>query len=314
MIYSKPALSYDEQADLLISRGLIADRQILIERLRSVNYYRLSGYLHTFRIIDSEGNRLDTYLPGTDFNLVWRRYVFDRQLKLLILDGIERIEIAIKTRITHDFCKKYGAFGYLEHKNLPRLKAKQHEEFLERIQEETSRSREDFVTHFFDKYGDQHKFLPLWMAVEIMSYGTVLTLFHGMAESQLKPIARGFGLKLPLLDSWITTLNYIRNICAHHGRLWNKELGVKPKIPLKEFYPDWHIPVNTPANRIFSVLTILHYFLRYIAPQSRWPARLKALLAEFPEIPLDLWDSHRIGSSILSGITLKTINMIGTQE
>jgi abortive infection bacteriophage resistance protein len=300
MIYSKQALSYAEQADLLLSRGLIADRSLLIERLKAVNYYRLSGYLHTFRKIDTDGQRIDLYLPGTNLTTVWRRYVFDRQLRLLVLDGIERVEIAMKTRLTHDFCRKYGAFGYLEPQNLPRLAPVHHADFLRRVEEETSRSREDFVGHFLSKYGDSHEYLPLWMAVEVMSYGSVLTLFHGMAESELKHVARGFGLKLPLLDSWITTLNYIRNICAHHGRLWNRELGVKPKIPYSNIYPEWHNPVPTPADRIFSVLTILHFFIAKIAPQSKWPERLRELLAEFPDMPLEFmgfpeeWNRHTI--------------------
>lgn len=300
MIYSKPALLYNEQADLLISRGLIADRVLLIERLKAVNYYRLSGYLHTFRIIDTDGQRLDLYLPGTNFTTVWRRYVFDRQLRLLVLDGIERVEIAMKTRLTHDFCRRYGAFGYLESQNLPRLAPLQHADFLRRVADETLRSREDFIKHFSSKYGDSHEYLPLWMAVEIMSYGSVLTLFHGMAESELKQVAAGFGLKLPLLDSWITTLNYIRNICAHHGRLWNRELGIKPKIPFKDQYPDWHTPIPTPADRIFSVLTILRYFLSQIAPQSKWQDRLERLLSEYSEIPLEFmgfpknWKGHAV--------------------
>jgi len=231
---------------------------------------------------------------------VWRRYVFDRQLRLLVLDGIERVEIAMKTRLTHNFCQKYGGFGYLEAKNLPKLCPQQYTDFLQRIKDETSRSKEDFVVHFHNKYGDTHEFLPLWMAVEIMSYGSVLTLFHGMADSELKQVAAEFGLRLPLLDSWITTLNYIRNICAHHGRLWNRELGVKPKIPFANTYPEWHIPVPTPAHRIFSILTILRYFLTFVAPQSRWPNRLVKLLSEYPEIPLDFmgfppdWKNHAV--------------------
>lgn len=284
----------------MLARGLIADRNLLIDRLKSVNYYRLSGYLHTFRQTDAEGQRLDSYYPETHFSAVWRRYTFDRQLRLLTLDGIERIEIALKTRITHDHSMKYGPFGYLEATSLPRLSAQRHQDFLQRVQEETDRSREDFVSHFFDKYGDRHTHLPLWMAVEVMSYGSILTLFHGMAEKDLKVVAAGFGLNLPLLDSWITTLNSIRNICAHHGRLWNRELGVKPKIPFVSRFPEWHSPVPTEAHRIFCVLTIIKYFHGYVAPQSTWPDRLKRLLEEYAEIPLRFmgfpvdWQDHAI--------------------
>ena len=84
MKYQKAALSFDAQADLLLSRGLEADRDELIARLRAVSYYRLSAYWYTFRIPDHQDDRL---LPGTTLNTVWRRYVFDRHLRLLVMGG-----------------------------------------------------------------------------------------------------------------------------------------------------------------------------------------------------------------------------------
>ncbi len=49
MKYSKPPLTFEDQADLLISRGMTGNRNDMISRLSAVNYYRLSGYWHTFR-------------------------------------------------------------------------------------------------------------------------------------------------------------------------------------------------------------------------------------------------------------------------
>ena len=300
MEYKKPPLNYEAQAKLLLKRGLVADEAILINHLKSVNYYRLSGYLYTFRIIDDNGNHLDSYYPDTCFDTVWQRYTFDRQLRLIILDGIERIEIALKTKLTQVFSMKYGAFGYLDIKNLPRFSQDRHSIFITKLREETQRSNEDFVQHFFKKYGDYHNDLPLWMATEIMSFGSLLTLLNGMAEQDLKVIAREFNLNVPILDSWILTLSSIRNICAHHGRLWNRELGIKPKIPSGSKYAEWHSPIETGNKRIFGVLTIIRYMLRYIAPQSAWPQRFVNLLSQYPEIPLNFmgfpknWETHAI--------------------
>ena len=301
MEYTKPPLTYQEQAELLITRGLIADKTILIQRLQSVNYYRLSGYLYPFRMKDQSGCQLDQYLPDTTLEKVWRRYTFDRQLRLLVLDGIERIEVALKTKITQNFSLKYGPFGYLYKNNLPRMSDDKHKNLIKSIRQETDRSKkEDFVEHFKNKYGDQHHDLPLWMAVEIMSFGTFLSFYNGIASHERKAAAQEFDLVLPLLDSWILTLNVIRNICAHHGRLWNRELGVKPKIPRQDKYPNWHIPVATPPDRLFSVLTIIKYLLHYIAPQSAWPKRLANLLSEYTDIPLNFmgfpenWRTHAL--------------------
>ena len=122
------------------------------------------------------------------------------------------------------------------------------------------------------------------MVGEIMSFGKVLTMFNGVDDSIRRLIAHHYGTEDEVLKSWLGMLNVIRNICAHHGRLWNRELGYKPYIPKKQKYPEWHIPVIIPQNRIFGILTILRYLLSTIAPQSKWEMRLLTLLDDYPEI------------------------------
>ena len=117
-----------------------------------------------------------------------------------------------------------------------------------------------------------------------MSYGCMLTMYKGISDSIKKEIAVHYGIPDKVLTSWLQTINVMRNICAHHSRLWNRELGVKPFIPRKQKYPQWHVPVEIPQNRIFGVLTILRYLLSIIAPQSKWESRLLGLLDEYPEI------------------------------
>ncbi len=279
MNYTKAALTYDQQADLLIGQGLIAERSLLIQRLEAVSYYRLSGYLYPFRNTD------DTYKPGTTFENVWRRYTFDRRLRLLVLDGIERVEVAVRSQLVYHMVHAMGPFGHTIPANLPKLDGNQFGQFLSRIYEETQRSREDFVRHFQKKYGDQHGHLPLWMATEIMPFGIFLTLFNGAESSIKKTVAAPYGIADTVLQSWLSTLNVIRNICAHHGRLWNRELGFRPMIPHQRKHPDWHTPVAVPDNRVFAILTILRYMLRVVAPQTAWPDRLRQLLVEHPDIP-----------------------------
>jgi len=90
----------------------------------------------------------------------------------------------------------------------------------------------------------------------------------------------------------------VRNICAHHSRLWNRELGIKPLIPDK--MPEWHAPISIPNNKVFGVLSICIYMLNRVAPNSQWKQRLKDLLAEYPLIPLNEmgfindWEKHSI--------------------
>jgi len=224
MKYPKIPLSLDKQADLLIKRGLVTNRDMLIECLEAVNYYRLSAYWYTFRIPNDPDDRL---MPGTSLDVVWKRYVFDRQLRLLVIvDAIERVEIAVRTQIVNRHVLAFGPFGYLDRANLPGVSVPDHRRMLEKIRTEAQNSREDFVRHFFRKYTSETD-LPLWMACELMTFGTMLTIFMGLHTRMKKDVAQHYGLTVPVLGSWLRMLNQIRNICAHHARLWNRVYGIK---------------------------------------------------------------------------------------
>jgi abortive infection bacteriophage resistance protein len=156
----------------------------------------------------------------------------------------------------------------------------------ERIREEAQRSRkEQFVRHFLRKYGDSHQDLPLWMATEVMSFGTVLKLFGACSNQVKNMIASPFGVRDEVFNTWLWTLNEVRNICAHHGRLWNRDLGNKPRIPHASHHPDWHVPVQIPNHRVFATLTICVYCLKKIAPESQWSGRVLNLLTEHSGVP-----------------------------
>lgn len=283
MKYLKTAKTFEKQTDLLLARGMVADRDLLITRLSEVNYYRLSAYWYSFRNPTN-----DQLLSGTDFETVWERYVFDRQLRVLTMDAIERAEVAIRTRLVNAFCLQYGAFGHIDRKNLPLLKVHQHRKFMDKIHGEDHQSKEQFVKHYHNRYTSETD-LPLWMACELMSFGTMFTLYRGVEASVKQEVARAYGISDRVLDSWLTSLNTVRNICAHHGRLWNRTLGTPIMIPRKNKHPKWHAPVDiTQSERsTFAILSVLRDLLRQIAPQSHWDKRLLHLLEiKHPQIPI----------------------------
>ena len=219
MEYSKNPLTYDEQVDLLISRGLRVDRETLIQILKNVNYYRLTGYLYPFR---KNFGEKDEFLEDTSFSTVWRHYTFDRQIKLLLLDAIERIEIALRTRIVYYFVHSFGQFGYLNFNNFPYLKKDQYDNFCLKIKDELERSNEVFISHFFEKYGDKHEMPPLWIVCELFSFGQLLTFYRGVSKEIKRELSRDLKIPDVVLFSWLICLNNIRNSCAHHARVWNK--------------------------------------------------------------------------------------------
>ncbi len=280
MLYSKVPFTLEEQADQLLQRGLSADRALLIDRLSVVNYYRISGYLFPFR------NEDDTFQTGTSLDCVWRRYTFDRHLRLLTMDAIERVEVSVRTAMAYEHAHACGPFGYTVPANLPNLSRDEFGRFLSGIIGESNRSKETFIKHFNEKYGDQHGWPPIWMASELMTMGTTLNFYRGVDASIQQKVAQRYNQHDTVLRSWLRSLHAMRNGCAHHARLWNRVLGVPPKIPHIKKNPDWHTPIAIDSSRVFAILTVLRYLLAIIAPQSCWPQRLKNLLDSYPDIPL----------------------------
>lgn len=281
MRFEKPPLTIKQQVDLLCRRGLVGDTGRMQQCLKVVSYYRLSGYWYPFRRDD------DTFKPDTSFSEVWRRYTFDRRLRLLVMDAIERIEVAVRSKLAHYHALAHGAFAYAtEASSLPKLTFGDHASLLERIEDETERSKENFVKHFKAKYGDCHTHLPVWMMAEVMTFGTLLTFFRGSPHRVQQDVASEFYMPAKVFGSWLLTLNMVRNICAHHGRLWNRELGLKPLIPRPDKYPEWHEPVEVRNNRVFCVLTICQYCLHKLDSASDWAQELLRLLDAYSGIPL----------------------------
>ena len=283
MKYSKPALTREQQADLLISRGMIGDRDHIISQLSAVNYYRLSGYWHTFRLLPDHD-----FSPNTTFDKVWTRYVFDRRLRLCVMDALERLEVYFRGQLAYHFAHEFNCpFAYADDPAaLPNLRSDRRNRFLTMLADDLSSSKEVFVEHFRNQYGNDHPYMPVWVATEIMTFGHVLTMYQGAPNSIKKSIAAPLGIHDGVLGSWLLSLNTIRNICAHHSRLWNRSLGTKPMIPKYKNDPDWYDPIPVGNDRVFGVLTILKYCLDQIAPQSSWNERLFDLLDSYPEIPL----------------------------
>lgn len=140
-----------------------------------MGYYRFSGYLYPYKQPDG------TYREGTTLDEVWGRYTFDRQFRLVVLDGIERVEVWFRSQLAYEFSGRDGAFGLADAKGLPRLSAGQYETFMVRCESAYRRSKEPFAKHFESAYGDTHELPPYWMLVNLMDFGMVLTLFRGRA-------------------------------------------------------------------------------------------------------------------------------------
>jgi abortive infection bacteriophage resistance protein len=300
--YLKGHLTVAQQAKQLIERGLQAEQEELIKRLSAVSYYRLSGYLYPFRELPG-----DQFKPGTSLAIVWERYCFDRRLRVLFLDAIERIEVAVRTQLVYHFSAMHAAFGHCDEKNLPNLDIAEYIDWRSNLLTETKRSKEPFKQHFFKKYTTE-KNLPVWMVSELMSMGSLLTFLKGSSSHVQAKVGASFGLPNELLLSWLRSLYSARNICAHHCRLWNRTLGYPPSLPSKNKYPNWHLKTDEGKyllnhSRCGIILMICRTMLRDIAPSSQWHWRIEELFSQYPNLPLqDMglpadWQNHPLWKS-----------------
>ncbi|MDR2181144.1 MAG: Abi family protein [Treponema sp.] len=275
--YTKPPLPVQEQINLLKSRGLrIPDEPKAIRYFQNISYYRLSGYMYPF-LADVKQHR---YKEGAAFEDIFNLYRFDRELRLLVFSAIEKIEIAFRARIINQYSTvPHNPFWYTDSANF--ADPKKHAGFLNTVTAYISRSNDVFIKHFYTTYSDPWP--PIWVLFEILPMGQLSILYSITANSPArKAIADYFGVKAPVLTAWIHTLVYVRNICAHHARLWNKELRVPARLP-KKTANKWLAARNISGRKAYIVLAIIIYLLDTITPQHGFRQEIKDLMAKYPK-------------------------------
>ncbi len=269
MEYKKPPLSFEEQIELLQSRGLIIqDTMGAVSFLKRINYYRLSAYCIPFQ------HPKDIFKKSTTLEDISDLYFFDRKLRQLVFDALQTIEIAMRTRISYQLAHTYGTFGYVKPDNFaPRFTY--HARWKKDLQSAIRRSREEFVQHYSNKYSCSPH-LPIWMVVELISFGMLSRLVRGLKHQDLKGVCKLLNVPTAVFPSWMHSLSYVRNICAHHGRLWNRQLAIPPKIPKP---PIWRDPFKIPNDRFFSIAVIIHYLFKWADTSDfSFKSALKTLL------------------------------------
>ncbi|MCY4458888.1 MAG: Abi family protein [Albidovulum sp.] len=279
MKFEKPAVSITDQIELLKRRGMAVEDESLAQHyLQVISYYRLRAYWLTFEM-PVAGNGDHAFCEGTTFEDVLALYIFDRELRLLVLDAIERVEAAFRARWSHHMAMNHGPHGYLEQGHYAHIA--RHAKAVAELNKEFSRSRDTFTDHYRKKYTSP-KLPPVWMAAEVMSFGLLSKFYSDLKlRAERRAIAKPFGLDEKVLASIAHHTSHVRNIYAHHGRLWNKRFAVTmtaPKFPA-------NLPVamrGADARCLHNSLVMLDYLLALIAPDNEWKNRLVTLIDSFP--------------------------------
>ena len=298
--YEKYALSHHDLLERLRQRGLqVPNEERALRYLRHIGYFRLSPYVIPFKV--GETDRIKT---GTAFDDVLSLYVFDRELRLLVLDALERVEVSVRSSLTdHMSLTAGGPFWYEDVGNFSN--EKRHKGFLEKVdymceaglRRSPERTRGPLVhqsalEHYLLTYGTPER-PPSWIVVEELTIGQLEKLIGNLSQREDRTaIARSLGITEPLLTSWLLTYVRVRNICAHHGRLWNRVLGVYPKLPISPNVRWLDDPTRISSSvrsreRLYPVLVSLQCILSKVSPSSSWAGRLDALLRRYPRTPLE---------------------------
>lgn len=275
MKFEKPSLSIADQIALLERRGMaVPDRGAAEHYLRHLSYYRLRAYWLPFeQPAPVVGDHL--FKPNTSLAEAVRLYMFDRELRLLIMDAIERIEVSLRGGWAHHLAVKYGAHGYLD----PNLydRADRYAKAYTGLIEEIERSKDTFVVHYRNKYDDPEQ-PPIWMTAEVMSLGQLSKWLGNLKyRPDRQAISKVYGVDEKILVSIAHHLTYVRNICAHHGRLWNKQFTVTMTVPNAP--ASLKLAMNSEATRkIYNTLVAIGYLIEIVAPGSKWRQRLVGLV------------------------------------
>lgn len=259
----------------------IADHKQARHYLKFIGYYRLSGYSRFY--CDPGDPKKERFRPETTFQAVLNLYVFDRKIRVLLLDALERVEIAVKSEISNTgalngeggafWLNSARNFDFGQHGSITKILAA-------RLAMTQPNIFHQFIFHFFQTYAESTP--PSWMAMEAIAFGDASNIYKRMKGSLRLPIAQSFGVQHDILESWLHALAFGRNICAHHARVWNRTFTIKPKIP-KEYRSIWPTKAH---DQLYIFCCVVHHMMNVIADGSAWSERLRDLINERPNVPL----------------------------
>lgn len=278
-LYTKQPLSIADQIKLLKNRGLQFNNETYAAKfLSEVSYFRFIQYLRPMEA-DKASHIFKT---DSKFEDALTLYNFDTQLRILMFEAIQAIEIALRTKINHEFSVQHGAFWFYD----TRLADDEHKyiENLNAVDRELQRSKEEFIKEHRQKY-DKPVFPPSWKTLELASFGTLSKLYYNCNDTKTKKrIARQFNLpQHEVLESWMRSLTVIRNCCAHHSRIWNRRLTNAPQmsVPLRGSWIDTN---GIDGNKLYAIICCITYWLDSIERSDTFKAKLKSLITAHPSV------------------------------
>lgn len=278
MKYNKPAVSFIDQITKLKARGLsINDEVSALRYVSNISFYRLRAYTYPFQD-NTDSNH--PFIKNISFEEIIGLYDFDRRLRLLVMDGIEKIEIALRTQIIYQWSMTKGSHWQLNQTNYRNPSA--FVKHLGSLQKEIDRSSETFIEHYKSTYTNPSE-PPSWMSLEVSSFGLLSLIFKNLRRGpEKKAVTDYFGFKKDeILENWIHCFSNVRNICAHHGRLWNRRLSNHLEMPRKTNH-EFITNKQVLKYKIYAVLCAMQYISNIVNPNNSFKQKVNELMDSCP--------------------------------
>lgn len=293
---AKPFKPYSDLVSILESRGMdIEDRARAERKLAQVGYYRFTGFSFPCRVYakDATGNlicnphksrfieRTDQFVEGTTFDKVFKLYLFDKNLRLLMLDAIERIEVYMRSIIAHEM-GFHSPTAYIDQTFInPRAIAKWNQ-WQQKHNDAISNSTQECISW----HKATNRTMPFWVVIEAWDFGLMSHYFSYLnGKYQNKICARIDKSILPyMLENWLREINTLRNRCAHHTRIWNQSTNNNLEMPQTG-------PLSTVnwgpkgKSRLFGLILIMWFLVEHIGKNSSWLLSIAELIEGMPILP-----------------------------
>ncbi len=271
MHLSKKPMTFEEQLNNLAKQGLIINNDAtVLERLQSKNYYRLNEYALIYK-------KDHQYLPGTTFEDIYNLYLFDQNLRRLLLACLEDVELSLRTRLAYVVAHQCGSFGYTDVGNFNNEKF--HAEMMTHINREIRAGKEPFVKHYKNMYEDS---LPIWVVVEIVSFGVLSKMYSHLKRPLGTLIADDFyGIPYSFLANWFQGLTILRNTCAHYGQIYNRAFSFKLALMEEQ------VALYISRDSLFALIVVLGEILNYNDMWIKTMVDLAKLLYLYPQVDLN---------------------------
>lgn len=279
----KPFKEYNELLALLKQRQMqIPDEKYALKKLAQVGYYRLSGFWHIARQADSNPpySLLEIFIPYTNFNQIYRLYIFDKKLRLLLLDIIERLEVHLRTVISHEL-SRHNPLAYQDSFYINPKYSQHYQQWLKRLEEKLTKSRDDFVLW----HKQEKKLLPFWAVVETWDFGMLSKYYSMLNKRHQNQIAKRFNVdNTSVFINWLNEINILRNQSAHHSRVWNRKNNPIKLLDNRYFSS---LALNEEnRKRIFSRIAVLWYLIKQSSENYHWLEKIYQLIEnDFPNVP-----------------------------